>query len=176
MAQQETASKPKYDISIIRPEMRAEQFALRGEGFAPERLAAIRKGLRTLHTLERHARRHRDDRGQSLTGPPICLFRRGIRRHPPSSREIRQPLRPALEAIVRVGRIGACVETSRKKLQAVDATTAASGPTEIRQNMHISQAYIRQEDVHGVYNKPETPVRRIRPWAAFFAKRLDGGH
>jgi demethoxyubiquinone hydroxylase (CLK1/Coq7/Cat5 family) len=52
MVQQQAATKPKYDISIIRPEMRAEQFKLRGEGFSPERLAAIRKGLRTLHTLE----------------------------------------------------------------------------------------------------------------------------
>jgi ubiquinone biosynthesis monooxygenase Coq7 len=52
MAQQPSALKSKYDISIIRPEMRAEQFKLRGDGFAPERLAAIRKGLRTLHTLE----------------------------------------------------------------------------------------------------------------------------
>lgn len=52
MTQQETTAKPKYDISIIRPEMRAEQFKLRGDGFAPERLAAIRKSLRTLHTLE----------------------------------------------------------------------------------------------------------------------------
>ncbi len=51
MAQQK-AAKPQYDISIIRPQMRAEDFRLRGEGFSPERLAAIRKGLRTLHTLE----------------------------------------------------------------------------------------------------------------------------
>jgi len=50
--QQETAAKSKYDISIIRPEMRTEDFKMRGEGFTPERLAAIRKGLRTLHTLE----------------------------------------------------------------------------------------------------------------------------
>ena len=52
MAQQEAAAKPKYDISIIRPELREEQFKLRGEGFSAERLAAIKKGLRTLHTLE----------------------------------------------------------------------------------------------------------------------------
>lgn len=52
MAQQQAAAKPKYDISIIRPEMREEQFKLRGEGFSPERLAAIRKALRALHTLE----------------------------------------------------------------------------------------------------------------------------
>jgi len=52
MAEQETAAKPQYDVSIIRPEMRAEDFKLRGEGFSPERLRSIRKGLRTLHTLE----------------------------------------------------------------------------------------------------------------------------
>ncbi len=52
MAQQQAATKAKYDITIIRPEMREDQFKLRGDGFAPERLAAIRKGLRTLHTLE----------------------------------------------------------------------------------------------------------------------------
>ena len=49
---QETATKAEYDISIIRPQMRSEDFQLRGEGFTPERLAAIKKGLRTLHTLE----------------------------------------------------------------------------------------------------------------------------
>ncbi len=49
---QESAVKTKYDISIIRPQMRSDDFKMRGEGFAPERLAAIKKGLRTLHTLE----------------------------------------------------------------------------------------------------------------------------
>jgi len=52
MAQPQAATKTKYDVSIIRPEVRAEQFHLRGEGYPPARLAAIRKGLRTLHTLE----------------------------------------------------------------------------------------------------------------------------
>ena len=52
MAEQETEARPRYDVSIIRPEMRAEDFKLRGEGFSLERLQAIRKGLRTLHTLE----------------------------------------------------------------------------------------------------------------------------
>ncbi|MBN1509254.1 MAG: demethoxyubiquinone hydroxylase family protein [Sedimentisphaerales bacterium] len=52
MAQEPTATKTQYDISIIRPEVRAEQIKLRGEGYSPQRLAAIRKGLRTLHTLE----------------------------------------------------------------------------------------------------------------------------
>jgi demethoxyubiquinone hydroxylase (CLK1/Coq7/Cat5 family) len=41
-----------YDISVIRPEMRAEQVKARGQGFSAERKAAIRKGLRALHTLE----------------------------------------------------------------------------------------------------------------------------
>ena len=49
---QETATQTKYDISIIRPQLRSEDFKMRGEGFTPERLRAIKKGLRTLHTLE----------------------------------------------------------------------------------------------------------------------------
>jgi len=52
MADEQTAAKSGYDISIIRPEMRAEHFQMRGDGFSPERLAAVRKALRTLHTLE----------------------------------------------------------------------------------------------------------------------------
>jgi demethoxyubiquinone hydroxylase (CLK1/Coq7/Cat5 family) len=52
MAQQQATTKPRYDISIIRPEMRAEHFKLRGDGYSPQRLEAIKKGLRTLHTLE----------------------------------------------------------------------------------------------------------------------------
>jgi ubiquinone biosynthesis monooxygenase Coq7 len=46
------AAKGQYDISIIRPAMRDEDFKLRGEGFSAERLKAIKKGLLTLHTLE----------------------------------------------------------------------------------------------------------------------------
>ena len=42
----------KYDISIIRPQMRDEDFKLRGEGMGADRLKAIKKGLLTLHTLE----------------------------------------------------------------------------------------------------------------------------
>ncbi len=49
---QETPADTKYDISIIRPQMRDEDFKMRGEGYPPERLATIKKGLRTLHTLE----------------------------------------------------------------------------------------------------------------------------
>jgi ubiquinone biosynthesis monooxygenase Coq7 len=52
MVEQQMTAKTRYDISIIRPEVRAEQIRLRGEDYSPERLAAIRKGLRTLHTLE----------------------------------------------------------------------------------------------------------------------------
>lgn len=48
----ESVIQTKYDVSIIRPQMRDGDFRMRGEGFPPERLAAIRKGLRTLHTLE----------------------------------------------------------------------------------------------------------------------------
>lgn len=52
MADRQGATKPKYDVSIIRPELRDGDFKLRGEGFPPGRRAAIKKGLRTLHTLE----------------------------------------------------------------------------------------------------------------------------
>jgi ubiquinone biosynthesis monooxygenase Coq7 len=41
-----------YDVSVIRPEVKEQQVAFRGGGFDAARLAAIRKGLRTLHTLE----------------------------------------------------------------------------------------------------------------------------
>jgi demethoxyubiquinone hydroxylase (CLK1/Coq7/Cat5 family) len=52
MAPRQTGAKQRYDISIIRPEMRAEDCRLRGRQDSPQRLRAIRKGLRTLHTLE----------------------------------------------------------------------------------------------------------------------------
>ena len=42
----------KYDISIIRPELRSEDFKLRGADTPSATLAGIRNGLRTLHTLE----------------------------------------------------------------------------------------------------------------------------
>jgi len=45
-------SNNQYDLPIIRPAMRDEDFKLRGDGFPPERLKQIKKGLRTLHTLE----------------------------------------------------------------------------------------------------------------------------
>ncbi len=50
--QQGPTVQAKYDISVIRPEMRSDDFKMRGEGFTPKRLAAIKKALRTLHTLE----------------------------------------------------------------------------------------------------------------------------
>lgn len=41
-----------YDISIIRPELRADAVKPRGEGWSPQRKAGVKKGLHTLHTLE----------------------------------------------------------------------------------------------------------------------------
>lgn len=41
-----------FDISIVRPEMRFEDFKLRGEGMPSKQLKAIKRGLQTLHTLE----------------------------------------------------------------------------------------------------------------------------
>ena len=74
MVEPQTQTKPKYDISIIRPELRSDAFKLRGEGFPPARLAAIQKGLRTLHTLELMAQtiyrfqitRHRTEMNRQL--------------------------------------------------------------------------------------------------------------
>jgi len=42
---------PKKD-TVIRPEMRLSDFKFRGTEMTPKRLKDIRKGLRTLHTLE----------------------------------------------------------------------------------------------------------------------------
>ncbi len=52
MVEAQTQTKPRYDTSIIRPQVRSEDIKLRGEGFSPARRAAIKKGLRTFHTLE----------------------------------------------------------------------------------------------------------------------------
>ena len=49
---QKTQNKISFDVSIIRPQMRSEDFKMRGRGMEPIRLKAIRKGLLTLHTLE----------------------------------------------------------------------------------------------------------------------------
>jgi len=42
----------KYDISVIRPELRDVDFKLRREPMSPDRLRSIKKGLQTLNTLE----------------------------------------------------------------------------------------------------------------------------
>jgi ubiquinone biosynthesis monooxygenase Coq7 len=52
MALPQVEGRPHFDISIIRPEMRAEHCRLRGQGYPSQRLRAIKEGLRTLHTLE----------------------------------------------------------------------------------------------------------------------------
>ncbi len=44
--------KKSIDISIVRPKMRISDFKFRGIGMSSQRLKKIRKGLRTLHTLE----------------------------------------------------------------------------------------------------------------------------
>ena len=44
--------KNLYDVSIIRPRLRSEDFKIRGREMESGRLEAIRKGLLTLHTLE----------------------------------------------------------------------------------------------------------------------------
>ncbi|OFW55874.1 MAG: hypothetical protein A2133_01180 [Actinobacteria bacterium RBG_16_64_13] len=41
-----------YDVSVIRPEMRAEQVKARGAEFSPGHRAEVKKALHTLHTLE----------------------------------------------------------------------------------------------------------------------------
>lgn len=44
--------RSRHDVSIIRPQVRNQDITMRGGGFSPERLKAIKKGLHTLHTLE----------------------------------------------------------------------------------------------------------------------------
>lgn len=41
-----------YDISVIRPELRADQVKHRGQGFSATRKAGLKKAMRTLHSLE----------------------------------------------------------------------------------------------------------------------------
>ncbi|MGR3311705.1 MAG: demethoxyubiquinone hydroxylase family protein [Candidatus Brocadiales bacterium] len=48
----DTQEKMGYDISIVRPQMRNEDFKMRGQGMSLERLAGIKKGLLAFHTLE----------------------------------------------------------------------------------------------------------------------------
>lgn len=50
--QSQGQSKSKHNISIIRPQIVKDDIRLRGEDFAEWRLVTIKKGLRTLHTLE----------------------------------------------------------------------------------------------------------------------------
>lgn len=45
-------NKKDIDITVIRPEMRLSDLKHRGTEMTPERLKDIKKGLRTLHTLE----------------------------------------------------------------------------------------------------------------------------
>ena len=52
MCNQNTQEQTSYDISIVRPQMRNDDFQMRGQGMELDRLAAIKKGLLTLHTLE----------------------------------------------------------------------------------------------------------------------------
>ncbi len=52
MSEQETKAESSYDIAVVRPPMRSEDFRMRGGETTPERLVAIKKGLRALSTLE----------------------------------------------------------------------------------------------------------------------------
>jgi demethoxyubiquinone hydroxylase (CLK1/Coq7/Cat5 family) len=52
MPDQNVKSQTSYDISIVRPQLKHEDFKMRGRDMEPARLNAIKKGLLTLHTLE----------------------------------------------------------------------------------------------------------------------------
>lgn len=52
MEKNQRHSKHNYNITIIRPQIVKEDIKLRGEGFDEWKLVKIKKGLRTLHTLE----------------------------------------------------------------------------------------------------------------------------
>jgi len=52
MPDQNTKSRTSYDISIVRPQLKHDDFKMRGRDMEPARLKAIKKGLLTLHTLE----------------------------------------------------------------------------------------------------------------------------
>jgi ubiquinone biosynthesis monooxygenase Coq7 len=45
-------NKPKYDVSIIRPQMRAEDVCLRSKPIGLEKLKTLKKALQAFHTLE----------------------------------------------------------------------------------------------------------------------------
>ena len=52
MSDKEQQDKGKYDISVIRPQVKSEDVDLRGMEMSKSRLKAIKKGLHALHTLE----------------------------------------------------------------------------------------------------------------------------
>ena len=52
MPDPDTKSQTSYDISIVRPQLKHEDFKMRGRDMEPARLKAVKKGLLTLHTLE----------------------------------------------------------------------------------------------------------------------------
>ncbi|OHB63488.1 MAG: hypothetical protein A2168_02640 [Planctomycetes bacterium RBG_13_50_24] len=52
MSDQNTQGRTSYDISIVRPQLKQDDFKMRGRDMEPARLKAIKKGLLTLHTLE----------------------------------------------------------------------------------------------------------------------------
>ncbi|MHC4436254.1 MAG: demethoxyubiquinone hydroxylase family protein [Planctomycetota bacterium] len=52
MPDQNSQSQTSYDISIVRPQLKHDDFKMRGQDMEPSRLKAIKKGLLTLHTLE----------------------------------------------------------------------------------------------------------------------------
>jgi demethoxyubiquinone hydroxylase (CLK1/Coq7/Cat5 family) len=52
MPDQNIKSQTSYDTSIVRPQLKHEDFKMRGRDMEPARFKAIKKGLLTLHTLE----------------------------------------------------------------------------------------------------------------------------
>jgi demethoxyubiquinone hydroxylase (CLK1/Coq7/Cat5 family) len=52
MTDQNTKGRISYDISIVRPQLKHDDFKIRGRDMEPARLKALKKGLLTLHTLE----------------------------------------------------------------------------------------------------------------------------
>ena len=45
-------NRPKYDVEIIRPQMRAEDVRLRSKPIDPAKLKTLKKALQAFHTLE----------------------------------------------------------------------------------------------------------------------------
>ncbi|MBN2592371.1 MAG: demethoxyubiquinone hydroxylase family protein [Sedimentisphaerales bacterium] len=52
MPDQNAQVRTSYDISIVRPQLNHDDFKMRGRDMETPRLNAIKRGLRTLHTLE----------------------------------------------------------------------------------------------------------------------------